>query len=64
MKTDLTPLQVFKDNCCKREVLNLNVFCKNFPDCNSKIILGRYQVSLLNQILKPLIFIQILCIIR
>ncbi|XP_050565561.1 TNF receptor-associated factor 5 isoform X2 [Cygnus atratus] len=35
--------EVFKDNCCKREVLNLHVFCKNFPDCNSKIILGRYQ---------------------
>ncbi|XP_050807833.1 TNF receptor-associated factor 5 isoform X1 [Gopherus flavomarginatus] len=35
--------EVFKDNCCKREVLNLQVFCKNFPECNSKIILGRYQ---------------------
>lgn len=45
------PLQVFKDNCCKREVLNLYVFCKNLPDCNSKIILGRYQVSWLNHIL-------------
>ncbi|CAM4538769.1 TNF receptor-associated factor 5 isoform X1 [Caretta caretta] len=35
--------EVFKDNCCKREVLNLQVFCKNVPQCNSKIILGRYQ---------------------
>ncbi|XP_019371961.1 PREDICTED: TNF receptor-associated factor 5 isoform X1 [Gavialis gangeticus] len=35
--------EVFKDNCCKREVLNLQVFCKNVPDCNSKIILGRYR---------------------
>ncbi|OXB58741.1 hypothetical protein ASZ78_000082, partial [Callipepla squamata] len=38
--------EVFKDNCCKREVLNLYVFCKNFPDCNSKTILGRYQEHL------------------
>ncbi|XP_068024856.1 TNF receptor-associated factor 5 isoform X4 [Melanerpes formicivorus] len=38
--------EVFKDNCCKREVLNLPVFCKNTPDCNSKIILGRYQEHL------------------
>ncbi|NWI02711.1 TRAF5 factor, partial [Tichodroma muraria] len=38
--------EVFKDNCCKREVLNLHVFCKNFPDCNSKVILGRYQEHL------------------
>lgn len=62
MKADLLPLQVFKDNCCKREVLNLHVFCKNFPDCNSKVILGRYQVGLLDHILKPLIFMTALCI--
>ncbi|XP_059531198.1 TNF receptor-associated factor 5 isoform X3 [Myotis daubentonii] len=35
--------EVFKDNCCKREVLNLYVYCKNAPGCNAKIILGRYQ---------------------
>uniref|UniRef100_A0A8D0U7D6 TNF receptor-associated factor n=1 Tax=Sus scrofa TaxID=9823 RepID=A0A8D0U7D6_PIG len=35
--------EVFKDNCCKREVLNLYVFCKNAPGCTAKIILGRYQ---------------------
>ncbi|XP_048212995.1 TNF receptor-associated factor 5 isoform X1 [Perognathus longimembris pacificus] len=35
--------EVFKDNCCKREVLNLYVHCKNEPGCNAKIILGRYQ---------------------
>ncbi|XP_006942862.2 TNF receptor-associated factor 5 isoform X2 [Panthera pardus] len=35
--------EVFKDNCCKREVLNLYVYCKNAPSCNAKIILGRYQ---------------------
>ncbi|XP_035871845.1 TNF receptor-associated factor 5 isoform X3 [Phyllostomus discolor] len=35
--------EVFKDNCCKREVLNLYVYCKNAPGCNAKIILGRFQ---------------------
>uniref|UniRef100_A0A8C9NZG3 TNF receptor-associated factor n=1 Tax=Spermophilus dauricus TaxID=99837 RepID=A0A8C9NZG3_SPEDA len=35
--------EVFKDNCCKREVLNLYVYCKNAPGCNAKVILGRYQ---------------------
>ncbi|KAM9613401.1 TNF receptor-associated factor 5 isoform 1-T2 [Trichechus inunguis] len=39
--------EVFKDNCCKREVLNLYVYCKNAPGCNAKIILGRYQDHLL-----------------
>ncbi|XP_048341671.1 TNF receptor-associated factor 5 isoform X2 [Sphaerodactylus townsendi] len=35
--------EVFKDNCCKREVLNLQVFCRNLPACNAKTSLGRYQ---------------------
>ncbi|XP_025219092.1 TNF receptor-associated factor 5 isoform X3 [Theropithecus gelada] len=35
--------EVFKDNCCKREVLNLYVYCSNAPGCNAKVILGRYQ---------------------
>ncbi|XP_034283637.1 TNF receptor-associated factor 5 isoform X3 [Pantherophis guttatus] len=35
--------EVFKDNCCKREVLNLQVFCKNSPACTAKLCLGRYQ---------------------
>ncbi|XP_010611504.1 TNF receptor-associated factor 5 isoform X2 [Fukomys damarensis] len=35
--------EVFKDNCCKREVLNLYVYCKNAPGCSAKMILGRYQ---------------------
>ncbi|XP_004699923.1 TNF receptor-associated factor 5 [Echinops telfairi] len=39
--------EVFKDNCCKREVLNLYVYCKNAPECTAKIILGRYQDHLL-----------------
>ncbi|XP_008266670.1 TNF receptor-associated factor 5 isoform X2 [Oryctolagus cuniculus] len=38
--------EVFKDNCCKREVLNLHVYCKNAPGCNAKVILGRYQEHL------------------
>ncbi|XP_073904483.1 TNF receptor-associated factor 5 isoform X1 [Castor canadensis] len=37
--------EIFKDNCCKREVLNLYVYCKNAPGCNAKIILGRYQAK-------------------
>ncbi|XP_069464618.1 TNF receptor-associated factor 5 [Ambystoma mexicanum] len=39
----IKPHEVFKDNCCKREVLNLHVFCKNIPDCGAKVTLGRYQ---------------------
>ncbi|KAM4695250.1 TNF receptor-associated factor 5 isoform 2-T4 [Discoglossus pictus] len=35
--------EVFKDNCCKREVLNLQVYCKNAPGCEVKVTLGRYQ---------------------
>ncbi|XP_030050510.1 TNF receptor-associated factor 5 isoform X3 [Microcaecilia unicolor] len=39
----INPHEVFKDNCCKREVLNLQVICKNMPDCSTKVTLGRYQ---------------------
>ncbi|XP_078505855.1 TNF receptor-associated factor 5 [Lissotriton helveticus] len=42
-KEIIRPHEVFQDNCCKREVLNLLVFCKNVPDCNVKVTLGRYQ---------------------
>ncbi|XP_062981636.1 TNF receptor-associated factor 5 [Elgaria multicarinata webbii] len=35
--------EVFKDTCCKREVLNLQVFCRNLPACSAKTSLGRYQ---------------------
>ncbi|XP_075451815.1 TNF receptor-associated factor 5 isoform X2 [Ascaphus truei] len=35
--------EVFQDNCCKREVLNLQVYCNNVPDCDVKVTLGRYQ---------------------
>uniref|UniRef100_UPI00398E830C TNF receptor-associated factor 5-like isoform X1 n=1 Tax=Pristiophorus japonicus TaxID=55135 RepID=UPI00398E830C len=33
---------IFRDNCCKREVWNLMVYCKNAPDCNVKASLGRF----------------------
>ncbi|CAH6789680.1 Traf5 [Phodopus roborovskii] len=42
-KEAIKPQEVFKDNCCKREVLNLYVYCKNAPGCNARIILGRFQ---------------------
>ncbi|XP_038668014.1 TNF receptor-associated factor 5-like [Scyliorhinus canicula] len=32
---------IFRDNCCKREVWNLMVYCKNAPDCNKKESFGR-----------------------
>ncbi|KAG8430881.1 hypothetical protein GDO86_019817 [Hymenochirus boettgeri] len=38
--------RIFTDNCCKREVLNLLVYCKNSPCCDGKIPLGRYQEHL------------------
>ncbi|XP_061481267.1 TNF receptor-associated factor 5 isoform X3 [Rhineura floridana] len=38
--------EVFKDNCCKREVLNLQVFCRNSPACKAKTSLGRYQMPI------------------
>ncbi|KAG8443597.1 hypothetical protein GDO86_008950 [Hymenochirus boettgeri] len=38
--------EIFTDNCCKREVLNLLVYCKNSPCCDGKIPLGRYQEHL------------------
>ncbi|XP_072504013.1 TNF receptor-associated factor 5 isoform X2 [Notamacropus eugenii] len=46
-KEIIKPQEVFKDNCCKREVLNLQVFCKNAPHCAAKMILGRFQDHLL-----------------
>ncbi|XP_037353235.1 TNF receptor-associated factor 5 [Talpa occidentalis] len=38
--------EVFRDNCCRREVLNLYVYCRNVPGCSTKVILGRYQEHL------------------
>lgn len=42
-KEMIKPQEIFKDNCCKREVLNLLVYCRNAPDCDVKVSLGRFQ---------------------
>ncbi|KAM5164521.1 TNF receptor-associated factor 5 isoform 1-T2 [Mantella aurantiaca] len=42
-KEDIKTQEIFKDNCCKREVLNLMVFCRNSPECDAKVTLGRFQ---------------------
>nr|XP_015217995.1 PREDICTED: TNF receptor-associated factor 5 [Lepisosteus oculatus]XP_015217996.1 PREDICTED: TNF receptor-associated factor 5 [Lepisosteus oculatus] len=38
--------EVFQDNCCKREILNLEIYCANAPDCTLKVTLGRLQEHL------------------
>ncbi|XP_068135793.1 TNF receptor-associated factor 5 [Hyperolius riggenbachi] len=35
--------EIFKDNCCKREVMNLLVYCRNSPSCDVRVTLGRFQ---------------------
>ncbi|KAI4872813.1 hypothetical protein NFI96_016143 [Prochilodus magdalenae] len=35
--------EVFQDNCCKREVLNLEVYCTNSPACTRKVALCHLQ---------------------
>nr|WMV84501.1 TNF receptor-associated factor 5 transcript variant 2 [Larimichthys crocea] len=40
----VTPAEVFQDNCCKREISNLEVYCTNFPACTSVVTLHRLQV--------------------
>ncbi|XP_051867946.1 TNF receptor-associated factor 5-like isoform X4 [Pristis pectinata] len=37
----IIPNWIFRDNCCKREVWNLMVYCKNAPDCNVTVSFGR-----------------------
>ncbi|KAL7867420.1 hypothetical protein AOLI_G00152340 [Acnodon oligacanthus] len=39
----IKPEQVFQDNCCKREVLNLEVYCTNSPACTQKVTLCHLQ---------------------
>lgn len=48
-------LQVFQDNCCKRELLNLEVYCSNTPACTQKVPLCNLQVRRLcvNDTLQP-----------
>ncbi|XP_066552959.1 TNF receptor-associated factor 5 isoform X1 [Amia ocellicauda] len=38
--------EVFQDNCCKREILNLEIYCTNSPDCSFKVPICRLQEHL------------------
>ncbi|XP_046713329.1 TNF receptor-associated factor 5 isoform X2 [Silurus meridionalis] len=38
--------EVFQDNCCKRELLNLEVYCSNTPVCTQKMPLCNLQKHL------------------
>lgn len=38
-------LQIFQDNCCKRELLNLEIYCTNAPDCTQRVTLCDLQVT-------------------
>ncbi|XP_040042804.2 TNF receptor-associated factor 5 isoform X1 [Gasterosteus aculeatus] len=42
----ITPAGVFQDNCCKREISGLEVYCVNFPACASVVTLRRLQEHL------------------
>ncbi|XP_053315956.1 TNF receptor-associated factor 5 [Spea bombifrons] len=53
-KETINPQEIFKDNCCKREVLNLQVYCKNTPDCDAKSTLGRFQDHLDQCLYQPI----------
>ncbi|XP_041641836.1 TNF receptor-associated factor 5 [Cheilinus undulatus] len=35
----ITPAEVFQDNCCKREISCLEVYCTNYPECTSVVTL-------------------------
>ncbi|XP_057199153.1 TNF receptor-associated factor 5 isoform X4 [Triplophysa rosa] len=35
--------EIFQDNCCKRELRNLEVYCTNAPDCTQRIPLCNLQ---------------------
>ncbi|XP_059399649.1 TNF receptor-associated factor 5-like [Carassius carassius] len=35
--------EIFQDNCCKRELLNLEVYCTNAPDCTQRVTLCNLQ---------------------
>ncbi|XP_067251968.1 TNF receptor-associated factor 5 isoform X1 [Chanodichthys erythropterus] len=39
----IKPEEVFQDNCCKRELLNLEVYCTNAPDCKQRATLCNLQ---------------------
>ncbi|XP_036961915.1 TNF receptor-associated factor 5 isoform X1 [Acanthopagrus latus] len=42
----ITPAEVFQDNCCKREISNLEVYCSNYPACTSVVTLHHLQEHL------------------
>nr|XP_020475958.1 TNF receptor-associated factor 5-like [Monopterus albus] len=42
----ITPAEVFQDNCCKREISSLEVFCTNLPACTQVVTLHRLQEHL------------------
>ncbi|KAK2817561.1 hypothetical protein Q5P01_025752 [Channa striata] len=39
----ITPAEVFQDNCCKREISSLEVFCSNSPACAAVVTLHHLQ---------------------
>ncbi|CAJ1054168.1 TNF receptor-associated factor 5 isoform X1 [Xyrichtys novacula] len=42
----ITPAEVFQDNCCRREISCLEVYCTNFPACTSVVTLQHLQEHL------------------
>ncbi|KAM6940971.1 TNF receptor-associated factor 5 [Lycodopsis pacificus] len=42
----ITPTGVFQDNCCKREISGLEVYCTNSPACTSVVTLRHLQEHL------------------
>ncbi|XP_030628673.1 TNF receptor-associated factor 5 [Chanos chanos] len=38
--------EVFQDNCCKRELLNLEIYCTNSPECPHRTTLSNLQEHL------------------
>ncbi|XP_016359996.1 TNF receptor-associated factor 5-like [Sinocyclocheilus anshuiensis] len=39
----IKPEEIFQDNCCKRELLNLEIYCTNAPDCTQRVTLCDLQ---------------------
>lgn len=39
----IKPEEIFQDNCCKRELLNLEIYCTNAPDCTHRGTLCNLQ---------------------
>ncbi|XP_068444789.1 TNF receptor-associated factor 5 [Clinocottus analis] len=42
----ISPAEVFQDNCCKREISDLEVYCTNSPECTSVVTLRHLQEHL------------------